>query len=100
ICDWHKNQQKMQIGGKTGGMGWAVYQNCADLSALIITAHEHSYERTKTLTNLQSQTVDLVQHPLSGVVPGNPNSLRVKPGAAPVFLSGLAGNSMRTQQRC
>jgi hypothetical protein len=100
ICSWHKNQQAMQVGGKTNEMGWFVYDACTDLSALILTAHEHSYERTKTLTNPQTQAVDVVQHPLVDGVPGNPNSLRVKPGSTPVFVSGLGGNSMRPQLRC
>lgn len=100
ICSWHKNQAAMNIGGKGDEMGWAVYNNCVDLGAIIATGHEHSYERTKTLTDPETQTVDLVQHPLSGGVPGNPNSLRVMPGASFVFVSGLGGNSMRTQDRC
>src|ERR1044072_322945 len=28
ICSWHKNQQKMQIGGKTDETGWPVYEEC------------------------------------------------------------------------
>ena len=100
ICSWHKDQQAMQIGGKADEMGWGVYDACTDLSAIIATAHEHSYERTKTMTDPQTQTVDLQQHPLSGGVPGNPNSLRVKPGSSFVFVSGLGGNDMRDQERC
>jgi hypothetical protein len=100
ICSWHKNQRAMQIGGKTDEMGWGVYDACTDLSAIIATAHEHSYQRTKTLTDPQTQTVDLTQHPPSGGIPGNPNSLRVKPGSSFVFVSGLGGNDMRDQERC
>jgi hypothetical protein len=100
ICSWHKNQQAMQIGGKTDEMGWGVYDACTDLSAIIATGHEHSYERTLTMTDPQTQTVDLQQHPLSGGVPSNPNSLRVKPGSSFVAVSGLGGNDMRPQLRC
>jgi len=100
ICSWHKDQAAMQIGGKTDEMGWGVYDACTDLSAIIATAHEHSYERTKTMTDPQTQTVDLQQHPPSGGVPGNPNSLRVKPGSSFVFVSGLGGFDMRDQERC
>jgi hypothetical protein len=100
ICSWHKNQRAMQVGGKTDEMGWNVYDVCTDFSAIIATAHEHSYERTKTMTDPATQTVDLQQHPLSGGVPGNPNSLRVKPGSSFVFVSGLGGHDMRDQERC
>lgn len=100
ICSWHKNQQAMQVGGKTDEMGWGVYDACTDLSAIIATAHEHSYERTVTMTDPQTQTIDLQQHPLVAGVPSNPNSLRVKPGSSFVFVSGLGGNSMRDQTRC
>lgn len=100
ICSWHKNQTAMQVGAKTDEMGWAVYENCLNLSAIIATAHEHSYERTKTLTSMKNQTVDLTQHPPAGGVPGNSDALIVKPGASFAFVSALGGFSMRDQQRC
>ena len=100
ICSWHKNQRNMQVGGKSDEMGWAVYENCRDLSAIIATAHEHSYQRTKNLVNMQGQVVDSAQHPPSGGVPGNPNDLAVRPGSTFAFVSGLGGNSMRDQERC
>lgn len=58
ICSWHKNQKQMQVGGKGDEMGWDVYENCRKLGGIIATGHEHSYERTKTLSNMQNQTVD------------------------------------------
>ncbi len=100
FCNWHKNQQAMQIGGKTDEVGWDPYNTCVELGAIIATGHEHSYERTKTLTDPETQTVDLVQHPLVDGTPSNPNALRVMPGASFVFVSGLGGNSMRPQLRC
>ncbi|MGH9261636.1 MAG: PKD domain-containing protein, partial [Acidimicrobiales bacterium] len=92
ICSWHKNQAAMQIGGKSDAVGWGPYEACRELGAIIATAHEHSYERTKTLTNTQTQTVD----------PAWParDNLRVAPGASFVFVSGLGGNSVRDQERC
>jgi hypothetical protein len=100
ICNWHKNQQAMQIGGKTDEVGWDPYNTCVELGAIIGTGHEHSYQRTKTLIDPETQSVDLAQHPLVAGTPGNPNSLRVMPGASFVFVSGLGGNSMRPQLRC
>jgi hypothetical protein len=100
ICSWHRNQNAMQVGGKPDEMGWAVYESCRDLGAIIATGHEHSYHRTKTLTSMQNQTVDLVQHPPENGVPGRPDAVRVAPGASFVFVSGLGGRNMREQQRC
>lgn len=92
ICSWHKNQRKMQIGGKNDGTGWGVYEACREGGAIIATAHEHSYSRTKTLISMQSQTVD-PDWP-------QPQQVRVAPGASFVFVSGLAGKSVRNQERC
>src|SRR2546426_11305871 len=48
ICSWHKDQNAMQVGGKGDEMGWKVYETCKDLGAIIATAHEHSYHRTRS----------------------------------------------------
>lgn len=100
ICSWHQDQKFMQLGSKSNEMGWAVYENCKNNAAIVATAHEHSYERTKTLTSMQNLTVDTLQHPLVGGIPSNPDSLLVAPGKSFVFVSGLGGNSMRDQGRC
>lgn len=92
ICSWHKNMASMQVGGKGDEQGWPDYETCRQLGAIIATGHEHSYQRTKTLTNTLTQTVD-------PICP-NPNSLCVSPGRTFVFVSGLGGNSIRVQQRC
>jgi hypothetical protein len=92
ICAWHKNQQAAQIGGKTNEVGWGSYEACRERRAIIATAHEHSYQRTKTLTNTVNQTVD----PLWP----DPDTLRVTEGATFLFVSGLGGNSIRDQERC
>jgi hypothetical protein len=100
VCNWHKNQAATQVGGKEDDMGWPVFENCKGLGAIIANGHEHSYERTKTLTNIENQAVDVLQHPLAAGVPGNPNNLRVAPGASFVVVSGLGGASTRDQERC
>ena len=95
ICSWHKNQRAMQVGGKDNEMGWSVYETCKDLGAIIATAHEHSYHRTRTLTNMREQTVD-------ATCP-DPNEICVakgSPGKSFVFVSGLGGSSVRDQERC
>ena len=92
ICSWHKNMAAMQIGGKGDEMAWSVYDTCRQNGAIVATAHEHSYERTKTLTNMQSQTVDTSC--------SDPANLCVGAGKTFSFVSGLGGNSVRDQQRC
>jgi len=92
ICNWHKNQRAMQLGGKGNEMGWSVYETCREQGALIITGHEHSYERTKTLVNIEKQTVD-PDCP-------DPNNICVGPGRSFVVVSGLGGLDIRDQQRC
>lgn len=92
ICSWHKNQNSMQVGSKSNAVGWAPYEECRLGGGIIATGHEHSYERTKTLSNTQSQTVD----PLWA----DPSVLRVGGGSTFVFVSGISGQSIRNQDRC
>lgn len=92
LCGWHKNQGAMQVGGKRDDMGWGVYESCREMGAVIMTGHEHSYERTKTLVNTIEQVVDPEC--------SDPKKLCVRPGAVPVFVSGLGGKSIRDQKRC
>ena len=92
ICSWHRNMNAMQVGNKTDDMGWGVYEACRENGAIIATAREHSYERTKTLTSVRNQTVD----PDSP----DPNRLVVAPGKTFSFVSGLGGESIRVQNRC
>jgi uncharacterized protein YjdB/PKD repeat protein len=92
ICSWHANQSAMQVGGKGNAVGWIAYETCLELGAIIATAHEHSYSRTKTLTSTELQIVDPAWP--------EPDNLSVRPGATFVFVSGLGGASIRPQLRC
>jgi len=92
ICGWHKNQEAMQIGGKGDEMGWGVYENCLAEGAIITTGHEHSYERTKTLTSMMNQTVD-------PACP-DPATICLSPGHSFTVVSGLGGVGIRDQERC
>jgi hypothetical protein len=92
VCSWHKNQNAMQIGGKGNEVGWPAYETCRTRGAIIATAHEHSYSRTKTLVSMQNQTVDSTWP--------SPTDLRLAPGATFAFVSGLGGQSIRDQERC
>jgi hypothetical protein len=92
ICSWHKNQEAMQVGEKSDETGWNVYEECRMGGAIIATAHEHSYERTKTLIDMSTQSID-PDWPL-------PNEVQIAPGATFAFVSGLGGRSVRDQERC
>ena len=95
ICSWHKNQRAMQVGGKADEMGWRVYETCKDHGAIIATAHEHSYHRTRTLTSMQHQIVDA-----SCSSPNNLCIAQGSPGKSFVFVSGLGGRDVKDQERC
>lgn len=92
ICSWHKNQTAMQVGNKNNGQGWGDYEVCQQYGAIIATAHEHSYSRTRTLSDVVNQIVD--------VDCGAADEVCVEPGMTFVFVNGLGGKSIRTQQRC
>jgi len=92
LCNWHKNQTAMQVGGKGNEMGWEVYENCRLKGAIILTGHEHSYSRTKTLTDMENRVVDPTC--------SDPNQLCVGQGRTFAVVSGLGGNSVRPQLRC
>jgi len=92
FCTWHKNHQQMQVGGKSTEVSMQAYDACREGGAIIATGHEHSYSRTKTLTNMASQTVDPAW--------SDPGEVRVAEGATFAFVSGLGGKSVRDQERC
>ena len=92
ICGWHKNQEAMQVGGKDNDVGWRAFEICRQAGAIIGTAHEHSYSRTKTLSDIERQETD----PLWPM----PSEVRVGGGSTFVFVSGLGGRSIRDQERC
>jgi hypothetical protein len=92
ICSWHMNQNAMQVGTGLDLIGWGAYEECREAGAIIATAHEHSYHRTKTLSNTEFQIV----HPLRP----DPDLVQVASGSTFVFVSGLGGASIRDQDRC
>lgn len=88
VCAWHKNQHDMQLGDKGDEVGWAAYQACQTGGAIIATGHEHTYERTMTLT-------DLGNHDGGHGAVGEPDVMNVGPGSTFVFVSGMGGNEIR-----
>jgi hypothetical protein len=87
ICSWHKNQNRMQVGGKSDAAGWEVYERCREGGAIIATAHEHSYSRTHLLSEMESQTIASTS-----------DTLVITRGESFVFVSGLGGRSIRDQE--
>lgn len=88
ICAWHKNQQDMQVGGKSNEVGWNAYEICRQKGALIATGHEHSYSRTHLLSNMSAKTVA-----------DNSSPYTLTNGRTIAFVSGLGGTEPRDQER-
>ena len=87
ICCWHKNQQRMQVGGKRDETGWEVYEEAREGGAIIATGHEHSYSRTHLLSNMNDRTIASTS-----------DTLEIKRGRSFAFVSGLGGKSIRVQK--
>lgn len=98
VCDWHKTQSTMQLGAKGDEVGWQVFNACTQAGAIIATAHEHSYQRTKTLKgDISTHTVDATCSDSNAT----PNAdVCVGSGRTFVFVSGMAGKDQRNQDRC
>jgi len=92
ICSWHKNMNKMQMGKIFDGTGWEVYEECRKGGAMIVTGHEHSYSRTKTLLSIENVIVD-PDWP-------DPNNLKLGDGTSFVVVSGIGGVDIKDQDRC
>ena len=92
VCSWAMNMTDMQTGTKSNKTGWEVYENCKNAGAIIATAHEHAYSRTKTLIDIENQIVDPEW--------SERNKLRIKEDSTFVFVSGIGGESIRAQERC
>jgi hypothetical protein len=88
ICNWHKNQNDMQVGGKSDEVGWNAYRECMNAGAMVATGHEHSFSRTRVLTDVGNRNAG---HGFTGEY----DVMRLGPGQNFVFTSGLAGVGLR-----
>ncbi len=86
LCVWHKNQTDFQAGDKPSDIGWKAFQHCQKDGSIVVMAHEHSYARTKTLTDIGSK-----DHGATGL----PDLLEVGPGSTFSVVTGLGGKSIR-----
>ena len=89
ICAWHKNNRRMQVGGKGSEVPLQAYDICRRHGAIVATGHEHSYSRTHLITRFHPQ----ITHA------GPAKTLLIKPGQTFAFVSGLAGASVRPQRQ-
>lgn len=94
ICSWHKVMETLQVATKNDESGWDMYEICRKYGALVINGHEHTYDRTKTLTNMSQQTVDTNSQCSTDAV------ACVAPGKTIKIGSGLGGHSVDNQTRC
>lgn len=92
VCSWHHNQRELQVGGSGDEVGWGAYEACREAGALIATAHDHSYARTRTLISMESPAVDPDA--------AEAHVLRLAPGATFAFVNGLGGAGIGGQERC
>lgn len=88
LCAWHRNQRDLQAGDKSDDVGWPAFQSCQDDGSIIVMGHEHSYARTRTLTEIGDKDHG---HGASGL----PGLLNVGPGRTFAAVSGLGGKSIR-----
>lgn len=96
VCGWHRNMTEMQLGTKIEEfIGWGPYQACAGEGAIIATAHEHSYHRSKTLVFGPPR----MYAPDSSCADGG--NMCLGPGRSFVVVTGLGGaGDRRWQVRC
>jgi predicted phosphodiesterase len=96
ISAWHRNMRLMQVGGKGDDTGWGVYEESRRGGAIVATAHEHSYSRTHLLARCATQSVASTSDTL--VLAGDDSGTPADEGRSFVFVSGLGGRSIRSQQ--
>lgn len=86
LCVWHKNQTALQAGDKPSDVGWTAFQHCQKDGAIVVMGHEHSYARTRTLTDVGNG-----DHGATGM----PDLVEVGPGRTFSVVTGLGGKSIR-----
>ncbi|MDC0718364.1 metallophosphoesterase [Nannocystis bainbridge] len=88
LCTFHKNQRDLQAGDKPDDLTWKALQSCQNDGSIIVMGHEHSYARTRTLTDVGNKGA---AHGATGMA----ELLEVGPGRTFSVVSGLGGRSIR-----
>lgn len=88
----HKNQRELQLCTKRDTQGYDIYEIARKYGAIVNNAHEHSYARTYTMSDMSSAAALE-----GGIVVGNGNDVNVGNGTTYMFVNGLAGFSVRNE---
>lgn len=86
ICSWHLPDPRMSLGDDIRHIGLQPYTTCMASGAIVLTAHEHQYSRTKTFTRLEPEPAIDTR--------SDEHTARVRPGATFAVVSGLGGNGI------
>ena len=98
ICVWHKNQRAYQTGDKRDETGYDVYDVCRRHGALIFTGHEHSYSRTRLMSNFFTKQMVPTADTTSMGDNNNNNHYQhmdIKPGQTFAAVIGTGGYGIR-----
>ena len=112
---WHKNQRDYQTGDKFDETGYEIYETARRHGAMILTAHQHLYARSKLMDNFEhhqispenmknDQDIESFKRKKKKHRKKNPkqppssNTLYLKSGSSFVVVSGLGGHSIRSWQ--
>ncbi|KAJ3095676.1 hypothetical protein HDU97_006609 [Phlyctochytrium planicorne] len=104
FCIFHKNQHLYQTGDKNDETGYEIYDVCREHGFVVVTAHEHSYERTKAMKAFEGSILGengMVTETRLGRGKGQRGGdgddvLKLFPGQSFAFVSGLGGDSIRS----
>jgi hypothetical protein len=85
VCNWHKVQKQMTVGDNEDEAGWQAYRECLSAGAIIVTAHNHTYSRSYTLTNFDAADKGKT---------GTAGAMQVGPGRTFVLVTGIGGRGL------
>ena len=84
ISAWHKLKRLMQTGTKPDEVDWDVYEASRAGAGIIINGHEHTYERTYSMSDFTTQTIY-----------NTSNIVTVDNGHTFAAVIGMGGHSIR-----
>lgn len=108
VCNWHRNNNLLQPGSKTGDkVGYEAYNLCRKYGAIIASYHEHSYSRTHEISKYSKGTGDLSDAMTVAPESLSSNGTEIRlvdnqndlVGSNFTFVSGLGGQSIRSESR-
>lgn len=120
FCSWHKNQRLYQTGDKKDETGYEVYDACRKHGAIVMTAHQHLYARSKIMHHFEKLKVgwddiffyndeeedeedDIDDRSSNNTTTNNMGKkkklkpvLNIGPGKSFAVVNGLGGDSIRS----